>query len=283
MMLLAAVVVALVLTGCAGAGTGPGDGVAHRAAPATREALTGQPDGSGRGTAGHSRPRLDVATVHERPRFELDDRTARILLEGLPPELQAEQRPGPEDDDRGRTAGGPRTTVAGYTLDHVGFAVDDATLTERGVALLDALADRLLALDSGYRVTLFGSASSEGTAARNEQLATQRAASVRDHLVDRGVPAGRVRARGAGTSLPVASNCTEDGRRRNRRVDIEVGPVFAELPEPRPEPPCQEPTSDQDATSTSSSRPQRSRRRVREGESNNPRPRRDQDRNLRRG
>jgi len=56
----------------------------------------------------------------------------------------------------------------------------------------------------------------------NQRLSEQRAGSVRDYLVDQGVPNERVSAIGYGKSRPKASNDTPEGRQINRRVEIHI-------------------------------------------------------------
>lgn len=71
-----------------------------------------------------------------------------------------------------------------------------------------------------WRVRIEGFTDNVGSRAANAQLSQQRADSVKNWLVDHGVDQSRVHARGFGESRPVASNDTEDGRARNRRVEI---------------------------------------------------------------
>jgi outer membrane protein OmpA-like peptidoglycan-associated protein len=52
-------------------------------------------------------------------------------------------------------------------------------------------------------------------------LSRKRAASVKAYLISQGVPAARIKIEYYGSSKPIASNETVDGRRKNRRVDLE--------------------------------------------------------------
>ncbi len=70
-----------------------------------------------------------------------------------------------------------------------------------------------------------GHTDSVGPADRNERLSWQRAESVRRHLIDQfGIAPERLRARGVGESRPIADNATQEGRLRNRRVEITFVP-----------------------------------------------------------
>ncbi len=74
----------------------------------------------------------------------------------------------------------------------------------------------------GRRVRIEGHTDSRGGDNLNQALSQQRAEAVRDALVAAGVDADRLEAVGFGKDRPVASNDSEDGRARNRRVDIVV-------------------------------------------------------------
>jgi len=71
-------------------------------------------------------------------------------------------------------------------------------------------------------VTIVGHTDSTGSDATNNPLSVERAAHARDYLVDRGIAAGRFSVTGRGEREPIASNDTESGRARNRRVEIYV-------------------------------------------------------------
>jgi len=58
--------------------------------------------------------------------------------------------------------------------------------------------------------------------AQAENMSYERAAAVRDDLVRSGLPSGQVFARGCGSSRPVTSNATAEGRMQNRRVEITI-------------------------------------------------------------
>lgn len=72
-------------------------------------------------------------------------------------------------------------------------------------------------------VRIIGHTDSTGTDAINNPLSIARAASTRDYLVARGVPAGSIRTEGRGAREPIADNSTDAGRAQNRRVEIYVG------------------------------------------------------------
>jgi outer membrane protein OmpA-like peptidoglycan-associated protein len=70
------------------------------------------------------------------------------------------------------------------------------------------------------KVAIEGHTDAVGTDDYNQRLSEQRAESVRDYLVNQGVAAPAVTARGLGKMQPIASNDTPEGRQRNRRVEL---------------------------------------------------------------
>ena len=56
----------------------------------------------------------------------------------------------------------------------------------------------------------------------NQSLSEQRAGSVRDYLVQKGIGPTSIAAKGFGESQPVATNGTSAGRQQNRRVELVV-------------------------------------------------------------
>ena len=71
-------------------------------------------------------------------------------------------------------------------------------------------------------VSIVGHTDSTGGDAVNDPLSVDRAARTRDYLAQRGVSPNRVMIDGRGEREPIASNDTESGRARNRRVEIYV-------------------------------------------------------------
>jgi outer membrane protein OmpA-like peptidoglycan-associated protein len=70
------------------------------------------------------------------------------------------------------------------------------------------------------QITIEGYTDNVGSDAYNRELSQRRADSVRDFLVQSGISADRITARGLGEEYPVASNDTQAGRQQNRRVQI---------------------------------------------------------------
>lgn len=74
----------------------------------------------------------------------------------------------------------------------------------------------------GLSIEVGGYTDNVGGDAMNQTLSENRAGSVRDYLVEQGVAANSVSARGFGNSLPVATNDNSTGRQQNRRVELLV-------------------------------------------------------------
>jgi outer membrane protein OmpA-like peptidoglycan-associated protein len=74
----------------------------------------------------------------------------------------------------------------------------------------------------GLNIEVGGYTDNVGGDAMNQTLSENRAGSVRDYLVQQGVAANAVSARGFGNTLPVATNDNSTGRQQNRRVELLV-------------------------------------------------------------
>ena len=77
-------------------------------------------------------------------------------------------------------------------------------------------------LNPELRFTIEGHTDNVGSDTMNQELSLRRAITVRDYLTNLGVPFGSVEVAGYGPVRPVANNTTEDGRARNRRVEIVI-------------------------------------------------------------
>ncbi len=102
------------------------------------------------------------------------------------------------------------------TASYIGFESGSGRLTEKGARLLDRLLDCLG--DGNYLIV--GHTDSQGDAASNETLSRLRAEAVKAYLIDKGIRPGRLATRGVGETDPIASNDTEAGRARNRRIEF---------------------------------------------------------------
>ncbi|MEQ3637323.1 MAG: OmpA family protein [Thalassolituus sp.] len=107
------------------------------------------------------------------------------------------------------------------TFNNIGFELDSAKLTATSRPLVDRLG-KALTSQTNFNVEIAGHTDSTGSAEYNETLSDKRAKAVRQYLIDNGVAAERLTARGYGEMVPVASNETSSGRAMNRRVEFRV-------------------------------------------------------------
>jgi OOP family OmpA-OmpF porin len=100
------------------------------------------------------------------------------------------------------------------------FDFDKSVVRPDGRKSIDDALAKLKGVDLEL-VIATGHTDSRGTDAYNQKLSERRAAAVKDYLVSKGIPASKITTIGKGESQPVATNKTDEGRQKNRRVDIE--------------------------------------------------------------
>ena len=103
----------------------------------------------------------------------------------------------------------------------IGFELDSAVVSIDSYAIMQR-AYEMLTKHPALTVEISGHTSSEGEADRNLRLSLARAEAVKAYLVGRGVEASRIQTVGHGSDVPVAENTTEDGRRKNRRIEFHI-------------------------------------------------------------
>jgi outer membrane protein OmpA-like peptidoglycan-associated protein len=101
------------------------------------------------------------------------------------------------------------------------FAWNQAVLQEVSYPVMDEVVQALND-NKGFRVQVEGHASSEGASDHNQTLSEKRAEAVLDYLVTHGIDKGRLASKGFGSSVPLDTNATVDGRENNRRVEFVV-------------------------------------------------------------
>ena len=108
-----------------------------------------------------------------------------------------------------------------YIAKNICFHTDKATLQEISYDPLNQLAD-ILTRYPNAKLTIEGHTDSTGSNAHNMKLSTDRAKSVVDYLVSKGIDAYRLTAVGFGEEKPVTTNKTAEGRTLNRRVKLKL-------------------------------------------------------------
>jgi len=109
----------------------------------------------------------------------------------------------------------------------VTFDVGSYSLKPEFRTTLDKVADSLKQYPDSL-IDVYGHTDSTGSDAYNQTLSENRARTVANYLQMQGVNPARIRSQGYGETLPVADNATEEGRRKNRRVEIKIVPVTQE-------------------------------------------------------
>jgi OmpA-OmpF porin, OOP family len=96
-----------------------------------------------------------------------------------------------------------------------------ATIDPDSSGLLDRLIETALRCPTAT-IEVAGHTDADGDDASNQALSEQRARAVVDYLVRAGLPADRFTATGYGSTQPVASNDTDEGKAQNRRIEFLV-------------------------------------------------------------
>ncbi|HYR24200.1 MAG TPA: OmpA family protein [Aquabacterium sp.] len=104
----------------------------------------------------------------------------------------------------------------------VEFEPGSAVLRPEGLQLLDEMSVAMARL-KGRRFDIIGHTDARGNHAANVSLSLARAEAVKRYLIGKGLPADRFTTLGLGPDQPVASNESEVGRARNRRIEFRVG------------------------------------------------------------
>ncbi len=104
-------------------------------------------------------------------------------------------------------------------LKYIFFDPDKSELLPRSHVELRKLAGILNQYPS-IQLEVRGHTDSRGEESYNLRLSRDRAQAVMDYLLSEGIEAGRLRFRGYGSSQPIATNHSDQGRRQNRRVEI---------------------------------------------------------------
>lgn len=129
-------------------------------------------------------------------------------------------------DDRDqcpRTPRGARVDSRGcWTIADLEFDTASAVIRPAGKARLDADILPVLRANPDMRVRIDGHTDARGSDAYNQDLSERRARSVKDYLVQAGIPADRLESQGFGESRPVAPNDTPENLQRNRRTELTV-------------------------------------------------------------
>jgi outer membrane protein OmpA-like peptidoglycan-associated protein len=102
------------------------------------------------------------------------------------------------------------------------FENNKSVILPQSFSLLDDITKIIKDNEHIKKLAIEGHASAEGDAKRNLTLSDERAKAVMKYVVDHGVDAKRLTAKGFGITKPIADNATEEGREKNRRVEFNI-------------------------------------------------------------
>ncbi len=108
-----------------------------------------------------------------------------------------------------------------FVLDNCTFESGKATLKPEAYTVLDDLVDYLKRKED-ERIEVGGHTDNVGKAEANMILSTNRAETVRQYLLSKGIAVERVMAKGYGLTVPIAENDDEEGRQMNRRTEVKI-------------------------------------------------------------
>jgi OmpA-OmpF porin, OOP family len=106
-------------------------------------------------------------------------------------------------------------------LENIFFDVDKFELKEKSITELQKLLS-FLEDNNSVKVEIGGHTDNSGSASYNKDLSFKRAESVLKFLVGKGIDVKRLAIKGYGAEKPVASNETDAGRQKNRRIEFKI-------------------------------------------------------------
>ncbi|HZF55716.1 MAG TPA: OmpA family protein [Polyangiaceae bacterium] len=142
-----------------------------------------------------------------------DDQDACVRTKG---------KPNPDPAKNGCPVAVRVTDEEVYILQQVQFDTARATIRKESDELLDEVADVLKQHVELTRIEVQGHTDTKGNDRVNQTLSQNRANAVMAALVKRGVEASRLTAKGYGETQPIATNDTDEGRQKNRRVQFKI-------------------------------------------------------------
>jgi outer membrane protein OmpA-like peptidoglycan-associated protein len=140
--------------------------------------------------------------------------------------LEAETVNGYMDDDGcpdvvpvEQTQAIPQQAGEHLTLLGVNFQQGNADLLDAAKTILDQVAASLVD-NPQVRVLIVGYTDNTGSRKVNMNLSRQRAETVKNYLVDKGIASGRLKTEGRGSDDPIGDNSTPEGQSLNRRIEF---------------------------------------------------------------
>ena len=107
----------------------------------------------------------------------------------------------------------------GFIALYINFDTDKSTIKPDSMPIVDEIY-KLMQISPELKTSIDGHTDNTGGVEHNQKLSEARAQSVVAELVKKGIPASRLQAKGMGQSAPIADSRTEEGKAKNRRVEI---------------------------------------------------------------
>ncbi|MCD2258382.1 OmpA family protein [Psychroserpens luteolus] len=108
-----------------------------------------------------------------------------------------------------------------YIFKNVLFDFDKSELLEASIEELNQLYKHL-SKNLDLSIEIYGHTDNVGLDSRNKELSKQRAKAVADYLISQGLDESKILSFGFGSSKPILTNDTEEGRQQNRRVEFKI-------------------------------------------------------------
>jgi OOP family OmpA-OmpF porin len=143
----------------------------------------------------------------------------RVDQKGCPLDSDGDGVPDSMDQCPGTPKGAKVNDQGCWVLEQIRFDTGKSTIKAQAYPALDAVV-AVLKRNPTLKVEIQGHSDNIGSEAYNRKLSGNRARAVMEYLVRKGVRAERLSAEGYGSSRPIASNDTPEGRTRNRRVEL---------------------------------------------------------------
>ena len=112
-----------------------------------------------------------------------------------------------------------KTVTVKKNVDGVLFATNSSVLEDIRPLMPTLL---LLQEDADATLLIAGHTDSTGSAKFNQRMSERRAASIAQYFENNGIAQSRIKSVGYGESRPIASNATAEGKKKNRRVELEI-------------------------------------------------------------
>jgi outer membrane protein OmpA-like peptidoglycan-associated protein len=108
-----------------------------------------------------------------------------------------------------------------YSIKDINYNTNSAGLTEESKTILEGFAEYLIE-NEDLKIEIRGHTDNVGSSTANLALSSDRAFTVMDLLMQKGIPKSRLSFKGYGDTKPIASNSTEEGKAKNRRTEFVV-------------------------------------------------------------